>query len=223
MAKKGRPRKSGPRDKRDRLLSDERRVEPAAYVTARRNLFAFVSPTKGPEGRAGTIDQDICDGIGQFHALGLLDGHGHDPQDLRDNGRAWRDCYTTLLRKSGYKIGGYETMDKGVAVVHYTHRDAKFDRMDEALTGFERSALLSLLVDPVVGSWPDGEDNAPWVRSLIGEALLKRGKIPPSPLRFPTDLDREMLNASIRGLVALIDASLPSRWEQTNPFRRSAA
>ena len=221
MAKKGRPRKSGSRDKRDRLILD-RRVEPADYVRLRRELFSFVTPTKGPEGRVGTIDQDICDGIGQFHALGILDGNGFDPQDMRDNGRMWRDGYTILLKKSGYETGGYERMDKGVAEVHYTHRDEKWDEMDNALKGLERSALLSLLIDPVVGSWPNGEENAPWVRALIDEALLKRGRVVRA-MRFPTLADRSMLNAAIRGLCILIDKSLPSRWEQSGPDVRSAA
>lgn len=212
MGKRGRPRKSGARDKRDRLIT-EKRVEPASYVIDRRNLFAFVTPTKGPEGRVGTIDQDICDGIGQFHALGLLDGHGFDAQDMRDKGREWRDGYCILLKKSGYETGGYERMDKGVAEAKYTHRDERWDGMDESLRGFERTVLLSLLVDPIVGSWPDGETEAPWVRSIVSEALLKRGKIVPA-MRFPTFEDREMLNAAIRGLCVLIDASLPSRWEQ---------
>ena len=212
MARHGRPRKSGARDKRDRLIPD--RVEPADHITTRRNLFAFVSPSKGPDGRVGTIDQDICDGIGQLHALGYLDGHGHDPQDLRDKGREWRDGYTILLKRSGYKTGGYERMDKARENVRYTHKDARFDMMDDALRGYERSALLSLLVDPIVGSWPNGEENSPWVASLIGEGLLRKGKVPPPLFKLPDANDRELLNAAIRGLNMLMDAALPARWER---------
>lgn len=221
MAKRGRPTKSGARDKRNRLIV-EKRVEPADYIVQRREMFSFVTVTTGPEGRGGTIDQDICDGIGQFHALGLLDGHGHDAQDLRDVGREWRDGYAILLKLCGYKTGGYERMDKGKAQVHYTHRDELFDRMDEALGGYERSVLLSLLVDPIVGSWPLGEEAAPWVRSIVGEALLSRGRAIPL-CRLPTADDREKFHATIRGLCILIDAKLPSRREQSAPFLRSAA
>ena len=113
-------------------------------------------------------------------------------------------------------------MDKGVSEAKYTHRDAKWDAMDDALNGHERHALYSLLVDPLVGSWPNGEENAPWVRSLIAEALLQKGKVVPF-CQFPGANERALLNAAIRGLCLLIDASLPSRWEQTSPFSRSAA
>jgi hypothetical protein len=221
VAKRGRPRKSGARDKRDRLIL-EKRIEPADYVLQRREAFAFVTPTKGPEGRVGTIDQDICDGIGQLHALGLLDGHGHDAQDLRDHGRQWRDGYVTIMRSSAVKIGKWERADRSEAIAHYTHQDAKFDTMDEALTGFERRALMDLLVDPIIGSWPMGEENAPWVRAVIAEGLLKRGRHPRMCM-FPTMSDKELLNACIRGLCILIDACIPSRREQMTRDLRSAA
>jgi hypothetical protein len=219
--KRGRPRQSGARDKRGRLIH-ETRVEAPEHIVRLREQFGFVSPTKGPEGREGTIDQDICDGIGQLHALGLLDGHGHDAQDLRDHGRRWRDGYATILRKSGYTCGEIDRAPKGVSVAHYTHQDAKWDAMDEALNGFERSALRSLLIDPVVGSWPDGETESPWVRALVAEGLLAKGKVVKF-CRFPDSNDRELLAAAIRGLCILIDASLPSRWERTGDLVRSAA
>lgn len=222
MGKRGRPRKSGKRDKNDRLIVDAKFTPPPMHILELRRLFSFVTPTKGPDGRVGEIDQDVCDGIGQLHALGLLNGHGHDAQDLRDKGREWRNGYVTLLRQSSYKIGGYELMDKGKAQSQYTHKDARWDEMDAALTGFERTALQSLLIDPVVGSWPDGEAEAPWVRALVGEALLKHKRIV-RMTRFPDANDREMLAASVRGLCMLVDAALPSRREQTNPLLRSAA
>ena len=212
MGFKGRPRQSGKRDKRNRLIA-ERRVEPADYVTARRELWSFVTPTKGPEGRSGTIDQDICDGIGQFHALGLFDGQPVDGSVLRDIGREWRNHFVILLKSSGFKMGNYQRMDKARTLIQYTHADAKFDLMDDALEGYERHVLYSLLIDPIVGSWPNGEENAPWVQSLVCEGLLKLGR-KPLMVRFPMEEDRERLRATIRGLFALYDASLPSRWEQ---------
>lgn len=209
MARKGRKPKGAEQKLKDAL----ERVRPAQYILDRRELWSFVTPTKGPEGRTGTIDQDICDGIGQFHALGLLDGHGHDPQDMRDKGREWRDGYATLLKRSGYKTAAFERVSRGSSEARYTNRDAKWDAMDEALTGYERSVLLSLLVDPIVGSWPNGEENAPWVVALVSEALIKRQRHP-ALVRFPTADDYGRLAATIRGLCLLIDASLPARWEQ---------
>jgi hypothetical protein len=171
MAKKrGRPRKDGPRDRHDRLIRDGKFTPAPDHILEKRKLFSFVTPSKGPDGRTGEIDQDICDGIGQFHALGLLDGHGLDPQDLRDKGREWRNGYVMLLRKSGFKTGSYERMDKSKEDIRYTGRDAHFDRLDECLRGFERTVLLSLLVDPVVGKLAQRGRGSP-----LGSGDYRRG------------------------------------------------
>jgi hypothetical protein len=89
----------------------------------------------------------------------------------------------------------------------------RLDRMDLALEGSERQALMSLLIDPIVGSWPDGEQDAPWVRGIIAEGLLERKRVV-AFAKFPDVNDRAMLQAAIRGLCQLKDASLPSRWER---------
>jgi hypothetical protein len=209
--KRGRPRKDGPRDKNDRLIPEGKFTPPADHIIAKRELWSFVTPTKGPDGRTGEIDQDVCDGIGQLHALGLLNGHGFDATELRDIGREWRDWFTALLRRQGFKAGGYERMDK--AREREPRHNERLDRMDLALEGFERQALMSLLIDPIVGSWPDGEQDAPWVRGIIAEGLLERKRVV-AFARFPDCNDRAMLQAAIRGLCQLKDASLPSRWEQ---------
>jgi hypothetical protein len=68
----------------------------------------------------------------------------------------------------------------------------RLDRMDLSVGGYERHALYSLLIDPIVGSWPQGEQEAPWVRSIIGEALLKRHR-KPEFFRFPNGNDYQLL------------------------------
>jgi hypothetical protein len=205
MAKRGRPRKSGPR-KHDGSLERGKLVPPPDHIVARRKLFSFVVSEKG-----GSIDQDTCDGIGQFHALGLLDGQPIDGLELRNIGREWRDWFVTLLRRQGFKAGGYERMDK--AKEREPRHNERLDRMDDSLSGYERHALYSLLIDPVVGSWPCGEQDAPWVRSIVAEELLKRNRYVAS-FRFPDAHDRQLLEAAIRGLFALYDASLPGRYER---------
>jgi hypothetical protein len=205
MAKKrGRPRKDGPR-KLDGTLDRGKFSAPPAHISRRRELFSFVISEKG-----GSVDQDTCDGIGQIHALGLLDGHPIDAKDLRDIGREWRDWFCTLLRRQGFKAGGYERMDKSRE--REPRHNERMDRMDDALAGYERSALMSLLIDPVVGSWPLGEESAPWVRGVIGAELTKRGRF----VQFVhvTGHDYELLGAAIRGLFTLYDASLPGRYER---------
>jgi len=208
--KRGRPRKDGPRDRLGRLIRDGKFTPPPEHILERRKLFSFVTPTKGPDGRVGEIDQDVCDGIGQFHALGLLDGYPVDAMELRNIGREWRDWFVSLLRKQGFKAGGYERMDK--AREREPRVSERMDRMDDALSGYERSALMSLLIDPVVGSWPMGESDAPWVRGIIGAELIKRKKL--VPFVHVTGHDYALLAAAVRGLFALYDASLPGRYER---------
>lgn len=187
-----------------RGLSSEDRGTPNHRVLTLREDFAFITPSKGPDGRHGTIDQDICDGIGQLHALGLLDGHGHDPQDLRDAGRSWRDGYLLLMKGSACKTSRFERADKSHAEPPYTRADEWWDRMDAALTGYERSVLEDLLIDPMIGVYSDG-DETPWARSIIAESLLKRGRIVPS-MRFPDANDWGRLAAAVRGLIILASA-----------------
>jgi hypothetical protein len=211
MAKKrGRPRKSGPRDANGRLIPPGKFTPAPDHIIAKRKLYSFVTPTKGPDGRTGEIDQDVCDGIGQFHALGLLDGYPIDGLTLRDIGREWRDWFTTLLRKQGFKAGGYERTDKSRE--REPRHSERLDRMDDALRGHERAALMDLLIDPVVGSWPMGEEDSPWVRGIIADALLKRGRY--VPFVQVSANDYQLLAAAIRGLFCLHDASLPGRYER---------
>lgn len=221
-------RKTGKRSKSGRLSRAKQEVErrrkeeekmqiqlakpgaPNRRVLERRNLFAFVRPTKGPDGRHGSIDQDICDGIGQMHALGLLDGHGHDPQDMRDRGREWGNHYARLLKGLGMKTANYERMAKGVQAIEMTPADYRFDRMDNELGRFERQVLMSLIVDPMIGDH-FGQEVVPWAQSLIDQALMERGLFPTEVIRFPDMEDREYLSACIRGLCQLVDGALPQR------------
>lgn len=227
--KRGRPRKDGPRDDNGRLIKDDpsKHEAPPLHIIQRRALFAELILDRPPQfvtnaqGELRAVD-NTSDGIGQLWLLGLLDGHGFDDQDLRDTGRWWRDAYVELMGEIGSHACAPDERVCGSKdwARHAVGWDrmapwsrTRFDRMDMALTGFDRSALMSLLIDPVVGSWPSGEEEAPWVRAIVGEALIARHKVP-KMVRFPDAHDRELLKAAIRGLCALKDASLPSRWER---------
>lgn len=195
---------------RDEKLSDAlKRVEPNAVVMERRRLFAGIAQPpadKRLDGRNGEIDSEVCDAIGQMCALGLLDGHGHDPVEMRDKGRFWGCHYARLMKGLGAKTGSYERADKSQATGAMTPDDLLFDRMDRYLPSYERQVLLSLLVDPLIGH----DESVPWAQSLIDETLLARKRIP-NAMRFPGEHDRELLRAAIRGLVVLVDGSLPVR------------
>jgi hypothetical protein len=206
--KRGRPRKSGKRDKNDRLIRESAKfTPPPEHIEARRKLWSFVSAPKG-----GEIDSEVCDALGQLCALGLLDHHGFDPVELRDKGRFWGCHYAKLMKASGTKVGSYERKDRTSGGEHpMTGADLLFDRMDENLPAYERARLLELIVEPLIGEKP----TVPWAQSLIDMALLERKRLPENRVvKFPTMQDREFLNAAIRGLVILVDGSLPSRWER---------
>jgi hypothetical protein len=203
MAKgRGRPRKS-----REQKLKDAfERTAPAQYILDRRRLFGGIATA--PKG--GEIDSEVCDAIGQLCALGLLDGHGHDPVELRDKGRFWGGHYAKLMKGSAVKVSSYERKDRTSGHANaLTGADLMFDRMDENLPSYERVILLSLLVDPLIGHG----DTVPWAQSLIDEALLQRKRLPNDRVtRFPDMDDRYKLEACIRGLCVLVDGALPARW-----------
>jgi hypothetical protein len=207
--RKGRPRKTAEQKLRDALD----RTLPAEYILARRKLFSFVEPSMKDKlgGRNGEIDSEICDAIGQMCALGLLDGHGHDPIELRDKGRFWGCHYAKLMKRLGTKTGAYERTSRSEATGALTGADMLFDRIDENLPHYERQVLLTLLVDPLIGH----RETVPWAQSLIDEALLKRNKlVPHRVVRFPDSSDRAYLDAAIRGLAVLVDGALPARFER---------
>ena len=210
MARKGRKPKS-----RDQKLKDAlERNQPADHILARRKLFSFVQPPsdKRQDGRNGEIDSEVCDAIGQLCALGYLDGHGHDPIELRDKGRFWGGHYAKLMKVVGVKTGGYERRDRSQPTGALTGEDLLFDRMNEALgNGFERSALLSLVVDPLIGH----RENVPWAQMFIDDELFRRGRFHSyMTVGGVTESDRNLLNATIRGLCALVEGALPGRYER---------
>jgi hypothetical protein len=206
VARKGRK----PKSREQKLFDAVKRTQPAEYILQRREVFSFVVPPtdKRLDGRNGEIDSEVCDAIGQLCALGLLDGHGHDPIELRDKGRFWGCHYAKLMKKLGMKTGSLERQDKGKPTEALTAADLLFDKMDENLPNYERSVLLSLIVDELIGH----KGIVPWAQSLIDEALLKRKRLPVDRVvRFPDMQDREYLAAAIRGLCVLVDGALPMR------------
>jgi hypothetical protein len=76
-------------------------------------------------------------------------------------------------------MDGTPTLDPFYADALTEAQRERFEKLDRGLESFERSVLLSLLVDPVVGSRPDGKDDAPWVMSHIAYALLAKKKLIP--------------------------------------------
>jgi len=210
MAKrKGRPRKTS----EQKLKDAQERNAPNDRVLERRKLFGGIvqlPKDKRLEGRNGEIDSEVCDGIGQLCALGLLDGHGHDPIEMRDKGRFWGQHYARLMKVTGVKMGSYERSSRSEPTHSLTAADLLFDRMDANLASYDRSVLLTLVVDPLIGY----HEIIPWAKSLIDQELLRRHRLPMGVVRFPDAQDWAYLHAAIRALCALVDGALPSRREQ---------
>lgn len=207
-----------PKDKNSRRSKAERRrleralmerVEPNESVLRRREQFSFLNSKA--DGRQGTIDQDIHDAIGQLHALGLLDGHGHDATDLRNVGREFAELYWERYEATAPAIGQFERRSRGTGEPPPRNRRYdRFDRLDNSMSrvGMERTAIHMLLTEYYHSDRMTG-----WAQRLINFELAKRG-VPDTLVLLDGHTqghDYYMLGCAIRGLCQLIDASLPSR------------
>lgn len=211
MARRGRK----PKSKEQKLKDALERNAPADYILERRKLFSFVQPPPKDrlEGRNGEIDENVCDAIGQLAAVGMFDNSGYDPWEMVRWGRFWGGMYAQSMKRLGPKTGSYERQPRSTNdSTAYSKEELLYERMDAALgNGFERSALLSLVVDPLIGH----RETVPWAQMFIDDELFKRGRFTACmTVGGATESDRHLLNATIRGLCALVEGSLPSRWEQ---------
>jgi hypothetical protein len=136
------------------LLTLAQRVEPTPHVLKRREQFAFLyddNQTK-PEGRQGTIDQDVCDAIGQLAAVGLLDNHGHAPWDLVRIGRDFEERRSERYGELEPKVGSFERRSPSTGdPPRRSPRYDYFDKLDKALP---QPPLAQL--DRVSGFEPEG-------------------------------------------------------------------
>lgn len=177
------------------------RSDPNERVIAHRERFGFLR--SAADGRQGSIDQDIHDGIGQLHALGLLDGHGHEAKDLRDIGRDYAELYWERYECCAPSTGQFERRSRGTGEPPPRNgRYDRYDRLDEAMprVGIERTCIHMLLTKHY-----HSDGMAGWVSRLIESKLRNVPSI---------GHDRFMLSCAIRGLNMLMDAGLPARFER---------
>lgn len=209
MARKGRPRKAGLRDKRDRLLLAPDRGNDR--VQERRMLFYGVR--KNAEGKMVDVSDDISDAPGQLHALGFFDEHGHEPDLIRDTMRDYGFGYWNRNADKAPKCGKYERASHGKDPFMDTRADLKFEDMLNALVPLrhDRQCLELLVCD----YWW-GDDLPPFAKALICERLLQLNKTIPPFVEFPTMNDHAILEGALRATFRLIETGL-----QAN-FRRAA-
>jgi hypothetical protein len=215
MAKgRGRPRKPGARTKAGRLVQakdygNDRCVE---RLTAFRHANIL-------GGKAEWID--IFDGVGQLHAMGMLDGHGIDGKLLREAGRDYVGLYNAYfidLMPKGCDLerayGGRSGSGKSDLIPPATKRDLRFAMMDDLLPrgSEERYWCHKLLLDNF------GLDTVlPLVDRLVN-FKFNQWKLPlpegERDMRTAGTDDFLLLGCILRGLFALADGAMPNRWQR---------
>jgi hypothetical protein len=167
-------------------------------------------------GKAAWID--IFDGVGQLHAIGMLDGHGLDGKLLREAGREYvglyNYCYIDMLPKGSdleRAYGGGGASGKSDAIPPATKRELKFAQLDALLPvgSDERIWTQRILLDhfglDTVHTVVDRLVNYRFNQWRIGVPIGTRD------MRSAGAEDFQILACLLRGLFALADGSLPNR------------
>jgi hypothetical protein len=162
-------------------------------------------------GKAAWID--IFDGVGQLHAIGMLEGHGIDGKLLREAGREYVGLYNyyfiDLLPKGSdlqRAYGGKANGGKSELIPPATRREIRFAQLDALLPrgSEERYWTHKLLLDhfgldsvlPLVDRLVNYK-RAQWKLPVGGEIAGAR--------------DFHTLGHILRGLFALADGAMPER------------
>jgi hypothetical protein len=162
-------------------------------------------------GKAAWID--VFDGVGQLHAIGMLDGHGLDGALLRDGGRDYIGLYNyyyiDMLPKGAdleRAYGGRSGSGKSDLLPPATRRDIRFAQLDDLLPmgSDERRWTQRLLLDHF------GLDMVHPVIDRLVNFRFAQWRLPVAGL-VASDEDFQVLGCFLRGLFALADGSMPSR------------
>lgn len=158
-------------------------------------------------GKAAWID--IYDGIGQLHAVGLLDGHGLDGKLLREAGREYIGLWNYTWIALSAKGSDFEQVYGGKPDMTDTKRDVRFAQLDALLPtkSNERYWTHKILLDHF------GLDTVhPLVDRLVNYKLAQ-WKLPVAGVIAGGE-DFQTLGCVLRGLFALADGALPERWQR---------
>lgn len=162
-------------------------------------------------GKAAWID--IFDGVGQLHAIGLLDGHGLDGKLLREAGRDYIGLYNynfiDMMPKGSdleRAYGGRTGSGKSDLIPPATKREIRFAQLDALLPlgSDERYWTQKILLDhfglDTVHPLVDRLVNYKFAQWKLSVAGLVAGA-----------WDFHTFGHVLRGLFALADGCLPSR------------
>jgi hypothetical protein len=178
-------------------------------------IEAFHHP-KILDGKAAWID--IFDGVGQLHAIGMLEGHGLDGKLLREAGRNYIGLYNYYFIEMMPKgsdleraYGGRSGSGKSDLIPPATKRDLLFAKLDDTLPSGseERYWTQALLLNHF------GLDAVhPLVDRLVNYRFNQwRLPIPigDRDARTAGATDFQILARFLRGLFALADGTMPER------------
>jgi hypothetical protein len=220
MAKNTR-RKSGRRDKSNKLLRPstraERHTQPNDRVCERLERFSHKSILDGKAAH------DTFDGPGQLHAMGYFHNHGHEPSVIRDALREYGELYwywyaalDSDAAEYGPRFGGGPGISsKSSPLPPASKAERRFMDLDDVLpvVSPERRAIHKLVLD----HW--GSDSVhPLVDRLVNEGMAARGL--PVAGMLPLIDDHEELNAVLRAAFALIEGKLKP--DYLNPLKIAA-
>jgi hypothetical protein len=164
------------------------------------------------DGKAAWID--IFDGVGQLHAIGMLEDHGLDGKLLREAGRdyigLYNYTYIDLLPKGSdleRAYGGRSAGGKSELIPPATKRELRFAQLDQLLPmgSDERKWTHKLLLDHF------GLDTIHPVIDRLVNFRFAQWKLPVSGYIAGAE-DFQILACLLRGLFALADGSLPNRF-----------
>jgi hypothetical protein len=215
------PRKPGKRHKSGKLAKPTTRTARNTHDYGNDRCVARLDSFRHKNilaGKAAWID--IFDGIGQLHAIGMLDGHGIDGKLMREAGREYVGLYnyyfidllpkgSDLERAYGGKSGG----GKSDLIPPATRREIRFAQLDDLLPkgSQERYWTQRILLNHF------GLDTVePLVDRLVNYKFNQWGLPLPEgdrDMRTAGADDFQNLGCVLRGLFALADGVMPDRWK----------
>lgn len=161
--------------------------------------------------------EQCYDNAGILWITGWFNGHGFQPEEIRDIFRDYARLYWQWYSMTAPKCAKHERVGHSEPDTRKTKDERDFMRLDERLPigSVERKAVHDMAVD----DWHfDEYDAKALALANLGRLRLKRdlriaGEIAP-------DAGKEMdwLNAAIRGACSMLDGKLPSRRQWDRPL-----